>query len=132
MQIACRNFVWILKSQTLRCVELIMEGHPSQDVLVERELQQDDADGEVTKTPHSNEWFIHDEEDEATADTTSVDTSAADASRGECLSTPAQHSLRSHGHLLRAVEQSTVGHLRVEHDHPSRNDQLSATVGDDR
>ena len=53
-----RQFVWILRTQNNRCVELVMEGHPSQDILVAMEQAADEADEQSIREDEEAEVAI--------------------------------------------------------------------------
>ena len=53
-----RQFVWILRTQNNRCVELVMEGHPSQDILVAMEQAADEADEQSIREDEEAEAAI--------------------------------------------------------------------------
>jgi hypothetical protein len=99
LYLCLRNFVWILKTQTLRYVELVMEGHPSQDVLVEMELAAEhDSTGDLG----------NDEYDDARDTLFGLPDDCL--SRGMRACTCAcTRAFRPIGYLLRGVIKSTIG-----------------------
>lgn len=102
-QSLCRYFVWIMTNQSKRCVEFVLEGVPTQDMLVQMERAADAT--EVERFAESIDDRQHDRS-QSTSQLQSLDDLKLLARR--LSSSPNEHAFRSIVHRLLIGEQLIV------------------------